>query len=146
MLIPNNPLVYHPMDSTYFAHSKLLWTPVQPQISASEVLRRQINRKHGLQLSGSKHATIGCYANYSRLTPAEDYHDLHKYSIEDYTFWLDLWEFLGIISSIPPQKVCNISTKFYIEVLNKPCLEPHSGTWKATRSPKLVPWRTTQLC
>ncbi|KIM45283.1 hypothetical protein M413DRAFT_441964 [Hebeloma cylindrosporum] len=72
------------MDSSYFAHSKLLWTPLQPQISASEVLRRQINRKHGLQL--------------------KDYHDLHKYSVEDYTFWLDLWEFLGIISSIPPQK------------------------------------------
>ncbi|KAG5728825.1 hypothetical protein E4T56_gene4266, partial [Termitomyces sp. T112] len=41
-----------------------------------------INRKHGLKLA--------------------NYHDLHKYSVEDYTFWLDLWESLGIISSIPP--------------------------------------------
>jgi acetoacetyl-CoA synthetase len=36
---------------------------------------------------------------------AEDYHALHKYSVESYTFWLDLWEFLGIISSVPPTKV-----------------------------------------
>jgi hypothetical protein len=33
---------------------------------------------------------------------AADYHDLHRYSVENYTFWLDLWEFLGVISSIPP--------------------------------------------
>ena len=33
---------------------------------------------------------------------AEDYHDLHDYSVSDYTFWLDLWEYLGIISSVPP--------------------------------------------
>ncbi|KAF8973045.1 acetoacetyl-CoA synthetase [Flammula alnicola] len=69
---------------TYFAQSKLLWTPIQTQTAASEVLRRLINRKHGLQL--------------------KNYHDLHKYSVEDYTFWLDLWEFLGIVSSILPQK------------------------------------------
>ncbi|KAF8197872.1 acetoacetyl-CoA synthetase [Pholiota molesta] len=69
---------------TYFAHSKLLWTPIQPQTAAAEVLRLFINRKHGLKL--------------------KDYYDLHKYSVEDYTFWLDLWEYLGIISSIPPQK------------------------------------------
>ncbi|KAG6900780.1 hypothetical protein C0993_002204 [Termitomyces sp. T159_Od127] len=31
-----------------------------------------------------------------------NYHELHKYSVEDYTFWLDLWEELGVISSIPP--------------------------------------------
>lgn len=33
---------------------------------------------------------------------AEDYHDLHTYSVQDYAFWLDLWEFLGITSSVPP--------------------------------------------
>ncbi|KJA27866.1 hypothetical protein HYPSUDRAFT_882039 [Hypholoma sublateritium FD-334 SS-4] len=69
---------------TYFANSKLLWTPGNIQMAASEVLRRQINRKRGLNL--------------------KDYHDLHKYSVEDYTFWLDLWEFLGIVSSVPPSK------------------------------------------
>ncbi|KAF8160731.1 acetoacetyl-CoA synthetase [Crassisporium funariophilum] len=73
------------MSNTYhFAKAKPLWIPLQPGISSAEVLRRYVNRKHGLQL--------------------KTYHDLHKYSVEDYTFWLDLWEYLGIISSIPPQK------------------------------------------
>ncbi|KAF8904400.1 acetoacetyl-CoA synthetase [Gymnopilus junonius] len=72
------------MSDAYFSQSKLLWTPIHPRLAASEVLRRHINRKHDLEL--------------------EDYHNLHKYSVEDYTFWLDLWEFLGIISSIPPRK------------------------------------------
>ncbi|PPQ98788.1 hypothetical protein CVT24_003346 [Panaeolus cyanescens] len=66
----------------YFAQSRLVWKPIQPETAAVEVLRRQINRKHGLNL--------------------KDYHDLHKYSVEDYGFWLDLWEYLGIISSTPP--------------------------------------------
>ena len=35
-----------------------------------------------------------------------DYHDLHKYSVTDYTFWQDLWEYVGIIYSVPPEKVC----------------------------------------
>ncbi|KDR75136.1 hypothetical protein GALMADRAFT_140674 [Galerina marginata CBS 339.88] len=66
----------------YFAHSRLLWKPIQPRLAASDVLRREINRKHGLQL--------------------KNYHDLHKYSVEHYTFWLDLWDYLCIISSVPP--------------------------------------------
>ncbi|KNZ80854.1 Acetoacetyl-CoA synthetase [Termitomyces sp. J132] len=67
---------------SYFAQSKLLWRHPQPDATPVEILRRMINRKHGLKLA--------------------NYHDLHKYSVEDYTFWLDLWESLGIISSIPP--------------------------------------------
>ncbi|KAF7376544.1 AMP-binding domain-containing protein [Mycena sanguinolenta] len=39
-----------------------------------------------------------------------DYHALHKYSVESYTFWLDLWEFLGIKSSVPPKKVIGEGT------------------------------------
>ena len=35
----------------------------------------------------------------------EDYHDLHKYSVTDWTFWQDLWEYLGVIYSVPPEKV-----------------------------------------
>ncbi|KAG6817483.1 hypothetical protein H0H87_008108 [Tephrocybe sp. NHM501043] len=66
----------------YFSQSQLLWKPTQPKITPIEVFRRTINLKHGLKLA--------------------NYHDLHKYSVEDYTFWLDLWEYLGIISSIPP--------------------------------------------
>ncbi|KAJ6625755.1 hypothetical protein B0H10DRAFT_2174015 [Mycena sp. CBHHK59/15] len=76
--------------SSHFEHSQPLWTPRNPSLTAVERLRRLVNRKHGLQL--------------------EDYHALHKYSVESYTFWLDLWEFLGIISSVPPQKALENGT------------------------------------
>lgn len=69
-------------DKGYFTHSKLVWKPALPQWTSGEVFRRNINRKHRLKL--------------------ESYHDLHNYSVEDYTFWLDLWEHLAIVSSIPP--------------------------------------------
>ncbi|KAG5652874.1 hypothetical protein H0H81_003304 [Sphagnurus paluster] len=69
-------------NDAYFAQSRLLWKHTQPQSTYVEILRRSINRKHGLKL--------------------ENYHDLHKYSVDDYTFWLDLWEALGIVSSVPP--------------------------------------------
>jgi hypothetical protein len=35
----------------------------------------------------------------------EDYDDLHQYSVENWDFWKDLWEFGGIIYSVPPNKV-----------------------------------------
>ncbi|KAI9457898.1 hypothetical protein F5148DRAFT_1221811 [Russula earlei] len=69
-----------------FANSRLLSEPIAPQHTRVEVLRRMINRKHW---SSSQ----------------SDYYDLHEYSVTNYTFWLDLWEFLGIISSVPPSKV-----------------------------------------
>ncbi|KAK7005906.1 AMP-binding domain-containing protein [Favolaschia claudopus] len=68
-----------------FEDSKPIWKPANPSFTAVERFRRSINSKHGLHL--------------------KDYHDLHRYSVESYTFWLDLWEFLGIISSVPPKKV-----------------------------------------
>ncbi|KAI0266999.1 acetoacetate-CoA ligase [Gloeopeniophorella convolvens] len=68
-----------------FANSRLLWKHPAPHRTRVEALRLLINRKHGLHL--------------------KDFHDLHEYSITDYTFWLDLWEFLGIISSVPPSKI-----------------------------------------
>ncbi|KAF9452755.1 acetoacetyl-CoA synthetase [Macrolepiota fuliginosa MF-IS2] len=68
----------------YFSQSKLLWTPRNPEFTNTDLLRRLINRKHGLSL--------------------QNYHELHKYSVEHDEFWLDLWEFLGIISSVPPEK------------------------------------------
>ncbi|KAJ7187744.1 acetoacetyl-CoA synthetase [Mycena filopes] len=71
--------------SSHFEDSGPLWRPADPSFTAVERLRRLINSKHGLNL-----------ANYD---------DLHKYSVRSFTFWLDLWEFLGIISSIPPKKV-----------------------------------------
>ncbi|KAH9055528.1 acetoacetate-CoA ligase [Lactarius vividus] len=73
------------MSQDLFAGSRLLSKPVTPEDTKVEVLRRFINRKHGLNL--------------------KDYSELHEYSVTDYTFWLDLWQFLGIISSVPPAKV-----------------------------------------
>ncbi|KAF7357777.1 AMP-binding domain-containing protein [Mycena venus] len=69
----------------HFENSDPIWRPANPSWTAVERLRRLINSKHGLQL--------------------KDYHDLHRYSVESYTFWLDLWEFLGIVSSVPPTKI-----------------------------------------
>ncbi|EGN99920.1 hypothetical protein SERLA73DRAFT_51824 [Serpula lacrymans var. lacrymans S7.3] len=71
--------------SSQFDQSRLIWTPAYPSFSPAEKLRREINLKHGLNL--------------------KDYHDLHHYSVTDYTFWLDLWQFVGIVSSVPPTKV-----------------------------------------
>ncbi|KAH7888882.1 acetoacetate-CoA ligase [Phlebopus sp. FC_14] len=65
-----------------FEESKLLWTPACPGHAACEKLRREINMKRGLDL--------------------KDYNELHAYSVSDYTFWLDLWDFMGIVSSVPP--------------------------------------------
>ncbi|KXN90980.1 Acetoacetyl-CoA synthetase [Leucoagaricus sp. SymC.cos] len=71
------------MDS-YFSQSKLLWTPSQPGFTNTDLLRRLINRKHNLNL--------------------RNYHELHSYSIKHDEFWLDLWEYLGIISSVAPHQ------------------------------------------
>ncbi|KAF8258376.1 acetoacetate-CoA ligase [Lactarius quietus] len=73
------------MSQDLFASSRLLSKPVTIQDTKVEVLRRLINRKHGLHL--------------------KDYSELHEYSVTDYMFWLDLWQFLGIVSSVPPTKV-----------------------------------------
>ncbi|KAG2015435.1 acetoacetyl-CoA synthetase [Coprinopsis cinerea AmutBmut pab1-1] len=68
--------------NSYFAQSRLIWSPQRPALTSVEAFRRYVNRKHGLKL--------------------ENYHDLHRYSVQDYSFWLDLWEHLGIVSSVPP--------------------------------------------
>ncbi|KII92555.1 hypothetical protein PLICRDRAFT_37325 [Plicaturopsis crispa FD-325 SS-3] len=68
-----------------FSQSRLLWKPTNPEHTRVEVFRRRINHKHGLDL--------------------KNYHDLHRYSVEDYTFWLDLWQFTGVIYSVPPETV-----------------------------------------
>ncbi|KLO17840.1 acetoacetyl-CoA synthetase [Schizopora paradoxa] len=81
-------------DNDHFQDSKLLSRPLDPSSTRANALRRAINRKHGLQL--------------------KDIHDLHSYSISDYTFWLDLWEFLGIVSSVPPTKVIEPGQKPYL--------------------------------
>ncbi|KAN0138377.1 acetoacetate-CoA ligase [Lactarius tabidus] len=73
------------MSLDAFASSRLLFQPSATHDSRPDALRHFINRKHGLHL--------------------KDYSELHEYSVTDYTFWLDLWQFLGIISSAPPTKV-----------------------------------------
>ncbi|TFK53772.1 acetoacetate-CoA ligase [Heliocybe sulcata] len=73
------------MNSHLFAQSRKIWEPQNGHGSRLDSLRLMINRKHGLNL--------------------KDYHDLHKYSVEDYTFWQDLWEYLGIIYSVPPTSI-----------------------------------------
>ncbi|PCH36095.1 acetoacetate-CoA ligase [Wolfiporia cocos MD-104 SS10] len=71
--------------TSYFSQSKVLWRPTNPNSTSLDALRRMVNRKHGLNL--------------------KDYHDLHKYSVEDYSFWADIWEFVGIVYSVPPDKI-----------------------------------------
>ncbi|KAF7793992.1 hypothetical protein EIP86_005118 [Pleurotus ostreatoroseus] len=68
-----------------FSQSKLVWKAKDPARCRVEAFRRFVNRKHGLSL--------------------RDYHDLHKYSVTDWAFWQDLWEYLGIVYSVPPEKI-----------------------------------------
>ncbi|KAK0195118.1 acetoacetyl-CoA synthetase [Armillaria mellea] len=75
--------------SSYFDQSRLIWNPLPRNCTEADAFRRFINRKHGFRL--------------------QNYHDLHKYSVEDYTFWLDLWEYTGVVSSVPPNKLEIIS-------------------------------------
>ncbi|THV05077.1 acetoacetate-CoA ligase [Dendrothele bispora CBS 962.96] len=73
------------MSSRPFQQGKLLWTPPQTAPFASvEVLRRAINRKHGLNL--------------------KNYFDLYEYSVNNDTFWSDIWQDLGIVYSVPPEQ------------------------------------------
>ncbi|KZV69340.1 acetoacetate-CoA ligase [Peniophora sp. CONT] len=68
-----------------FGNPKLLWIHPSPSWTRLDTFRRDINRKHGLNL--------------------KDYHDLHEYSVSDYAFWQDLWEFMGMRYSQPSTKV-----------------------------------------
>ncbi|KAH8093865.1 acetoacetate-CoA ligase [Cristinia sonorae] len=68
-----------------FEHSRIIWRPTQPQFTPVESFRRIINHKRGLQL--------------------KDFHDLHRYSVEDYGFWEDLWDYCGVVYSVPHEKV-----------------------------------------
>ncbi|KAI0935188.1 hypothetical protein AcW1_008828 [Taiwanofungus camphoratus] len=70
---------------SHFALSRLIWRPTHPSRTALDAFRRTINRKHSLDL--------------------KDYHDLHRYSVEDYTFWQDLWEYVGMVYSVPPAEI-----------------------------------------
>ncbi|KAJ8584275.1 acetoacetate-CoA ligase [Rhizopogon salebrosus TDB-379] len=82
--------------NTQFDQSRLIWTPAYPSQTACEKLRREINLKHGINLG--------------------DYHDLHAYSVSNYIFWLDLWQFMGIVSSVPPDPTKIVQRGKYKEV------------------------------
>lgn len=82
--------------SSHFDQSRLIRTPAYPSQAVSEKLRREINLKHSLNL--------------------KDYHDLHAYSVSNYSFWLDLWQFMGILSSVPPDSTKIVQKGKYEEV------------------------------
>ena len=131
-----------PPAMSYFAQSKLLWSPLQPKSTGAEALRRYINRKHGLQLGEELQK---CYIIYTSYVNTGTYHDLHKYSVEHYVFWLDLWEYVGIISSVPPQKVSSISDVPLCVRINYRTLGLYFGERKIRRNTHLVSRRKAQL-
>ncbi|KAF8891668.1 acetoacetate-CoA ligase [Infundibulicybe gibba] len=66
------------------SNSQLLWEPITPAWTNIEVFRRMINRTHPeLKL--------------------HSFQDLYRYSITNYDFWMDLWKYLNIIYSMPPE-------------------------------------------
>ncbi|KZS98600.1 acetoacetyl-CoA synthetase [Sistotremastrum niveocremeum HHB9708] len=73
------------MQSEHWEVPKLIWQHPDPALTRIEVLRHFINHKHGFKF--------------------KNYYELYEYSVSDWTFWKDLWEFLGIISSVPPTQV-----------------------------------------
>jgi len=68
-----------------FEDSRVIWRPSQPQFMPVEAFRRIVNHKRGLNL--------------------KNIHELHQYSVENYGFWEDLWEYIGIVYSVPPEKI-----------------------------------------
>ncbi|KAF5327935.1 hypothetical protein D9758_018049 [Tetrapyrgos nigripes] len=71
--------------SSLFQHSHLLRKPDHPNWTNLDTFRARVNRKHGMNL--------------------KNYDDLYQYSIENEIFWLDLWEHLNIVYSVPPRAV-----------------------------------------
>ncbi|KAF8518775.1 acetoacetate-CoA ligase [Gautieria morchelliformis] len=88
--------------TAYGEQPELLWKPGDDaRFSRVEHFRRYVNLKHGLQLSA-------CLCRYHEIEPnshTEGYDDLHQYSVENWDFWKDLWEFGGVIYSVPPSKI-----------------------------------------
>ncbi|KAF5380266.1 hypothetical protein D9757_008210 [Collybiopsis confluens] len=76
--------------ASYFEASQYLWENPQHKFTNVEVFRRMINRKRGLNL--------------------KDYHELHKYSVTEYSFWEDAFQYFRIIYSVSPQAVISQGT------------------------------------
>ncbi|KAK7472526.1 hypothetical protein VKT23_000641 [Stygiomarasmius scandens] len=73
------------MSQRPLSQGKLIWNPPQTApFTSVEILRRAINRKHGLSL--------------------KNYFDLYEYSVNNDAFWSDIWEDLGIVYSVAPKK------------------------------------------
>lgn len=87
-----------------FSQSRKIWSPKDPSRTGVEALRRFVNRKHGLNLGMLSIFTLPRIVTH-RCCHKGNYHELHTYSITDWAFWVDIWEFLGIIYSVPPKKV-----------------------------------------
>ncbi|EKM50935.1 uncharacterized protein PHACADRAFT_151363 [Phanerochaete carnosa HHB-10118-sp] len=69
----------------HFTQSRLIRTPKDHRTSRVDAFKRWVNTKHGLSL--------------------KNYHDLHHYSVSDYTFWQDLWQYFNIVYSVPPETI-----------------------------------------
>ena len=91
---------YALMDN--FNDAKFLWRHPAPELTNMDAFRRFVNRKHGLDIRAYQSPLFPLPSNNS----TEDYHQLHAYSVSDYAFWQDLWEFMGIVYSVPPAQVC----------------------------------------
>ena len=89
--------------ASYFEHSRLLWKPEHPEYTNVERFRKMVNRDRGLNLR--KLDILFALNETLMRVLIEDWHDLYRYSIENYDFWVDLWKFLRIIYSVPPEKV-----------------------------------------
>lgn len=92
----------HALDMSLFENSRLLWKHPRPIRTRVEALRQMINHRHGLNLSAYDRSESLNYYNYNSYHSKEDYDELHAYSITNDTFWVDLWTFLGIVSSVAP--------------------------------------------
>ncbi|KIK67456.1 hypothetical protein GYMLUDRAFT_238739 [Collybiopsis luxurians FD-317 M1] len=73
------------MSNARSTQSQLIWRPHDAAFTSVEIFRREINRRHNLSLN--------------------DYFDLHEYSVNNYTFYTDLWQYLGVVYSEPPTQV-----------------------------------------
>lgn len=62
-----------------------------------------INHKRGLNLSKLFHLSV--MVSLAQFLFIENYQELHRYSVEDYGFWEDLWDYIGVVYSVPPEKV-----------------------------------------
>ena len=79
------------LDHVLFANSRLFSKPMTPQDTKVKVLLRSLIAS---MTFASVRTLVSSLDHTAPYRSAEDYPDLHEYSVTDYTFWLD---FLGIM-------------------------------------------------